>query len=97
MSDGRLEETAPAAQSAGERAVREARQWASNARVWGYVIYVACSALAAVGIVATAWGVASTLAHDSERIAWSGLGIMAVVIVGIWAAGRAALHFLSAR
>ena len=68
-----------------------------NVRVWGYVIYVTCCALAAVGIVATAWAVASTLAHSSTSISWSGLAIMIVLIVAVFAAGRAALYFLTAR
>ena len=69
----------------------------ANARIWGYVIYVACCALAAVGLAATAWAVATTLAHDSERVSWSGVGIMVAIIIGIWVAGRVALYVLTAR
>lgn len=68
-----------------------------TARMWGYVIYVMCSGLAAMGVVATAWSVATALAHDSARISWSGLAIMAAIIIGVWVAGRAALYFLSTR
>ena len=69
-----------------------------TARMWGYVIYVACCALAAAGIAATAWAVASTLAHDSTlSLSWRGLAIMAAIIVGIFAAGRFALYFLTTR
>ena len=66
-------------------------------RAWGYVIYVVCCALAALGIVGTAWAVATTLAQDSAKLSWSGLGIMVAIIIGIFAAGRAALYFLSTR
>lgn len=69
-----------------------------TARAWGYVIYVGCCALAALGLVGTAWAVATTLAHDSAlRLSWSGVGIMVGLIIGIFAAGRAALYFLSTR
>jgi hypothetical protein len=94
MPEGPQIQTAPPAD--GTRG-RETKEPAANTRVWGYVIYVACCGLAAVGIVATAWAVGDTLAHDSARVAWSGVGIMAAIIVGVWAAGRAALYFLSAR
>jgi hypothetical protein len=94
MPEDPQDQTAP---SLDESKAPEAKQLTRNARVWGYVIYVACCGLAAVGIVATAWAVADTLAHDSARVSWSGVGIMATIIVGIWAAGRAALYFLSAR
>lgn len=89
-------------QGQSERAADESKRPAGavstpNTRVWGYVIYVACSALAAAGIVATAWALGNTLANDSAHVQWSGVGIMAAIIVSVWAAGRAALYFLSAR
>jgi hypothetical protein len=68
-----------------------------TARIWGYVIYVACCGLAAVGVVATAWAVATGLAHSSANFSWSGLGIMVAIIIGVFAAGRAALYFLTTR
>jgi hypothetical protein len=95
MSEGPQDPATPAVQLAEEG--QEAKEGTGNARVWGYVIYVACCGLAAMGIVATAWAIASALAHNSANISWAGIGIMAAIIVGIWAAGRAALYFLSAR
>ena len=77
--------------------VTEAMKTTANARIWGYVIYVACCGLAAAGLAATAWAVATALAHDSERISWAGVGIMVAIIFGIWVVGRTALYFLTAR
>lgn len=68
-----------------------------TARMWGYVIYVTCCALAALGLVGTAWAVATTLAHDSASLSWAGLAIMVAIVIGIWALGRVALYVLSAR
>ena len=97
MSDGSQDRIVPEAHVAEGNQAHDATASAGNARVWGYVIYVACCGLAAVGIVATAWAVAGALAHNSASISWTGVGIMAAIIVGVWAAGRAALYFLSAR
>ncbi len=97
MPEGHLGQTTTEATSAGASSGRDAEDTTRTARVWGYVIYVACCGLAAVGIVATSWAVASALAHNSGNVSWSGIGIMAAIIVGIWAAGRTALYFLSAR
>jgi hypothetical protein len=97
MSDGSQDEIAPDAPAAPESRTPDVAAPVGNGRVWGYVIYVACCSLAAVGIVATAWAVAGALAHNSASISWTGVGIMAAIIVAVWAAGRAAMYFLSAR
>jgi len=96
MPEGPQNQTAHAAQLPDASSGREAAGLLGNTRIWGYVIYAACCVLAVAGIVATAWAVASALAHTTS-VSWAGVGIMAVIIVGIWAAGRAALYFLSDR